>query len=129
MKRIGMLTPSSNTILEPETFAMLSALPDVSVHFGRFSVTEITLSDKGVGQFDIEPMLTAARLLAEAKVDCINGMVLRQDGSERTATRSCVPASAKKQAFHAHLSCWGSASCSVGSECMPSIWWTRTPRM
>ncbi len=71
MKRIGMLTPSSNTILEPETFAMLSALPDVSVHFGRFSVTEITLSDKGVGQFDIEPMLTAARLLAEAKVDGI----------------------------------------------------------
>ena len=46
MKRIllGMLTPSSNTVLEPVTQAMLAGLPEVSVHFSRFRVTEIALS-------------------------------------------------------------------------------------
>ena len=36
MARMGMLTPSSNTVLEPTTTAMLSGLPDVTVHFTRF---------------------------------------------------------------------------------------------
>ncbi|MGI9436378.1 MAG: maleate cis-trans isomerase family protein [Geminicoccaceae bacterium] len=74
-KRIGMLTPSSNTALEPLTSAMLAGLDDVSVHFGRFRVTRIALSEDALGQFDIEPMLAASRLLADAKVDaiCWNG--------------------------------------------------------
>ena len=38
--RIGMLTPSSNTALEPLTSAMLSGLPEVSAHFeGRLAGT------------------------------------------------------------------------------------------
>jgi Arginase family len=41
---LGMLTPSSNTILEPVTQAMVSGLAEVSVHFSRFKVTEIALS-------------------------------------------------------------------------------------
>lgn len=66
-----MLTPSSNTTLEPMTAAMLAALPEVSAHFGRFRVTEISLGSGSKGQFELEPILQAARLLADAKVDVI----------------------------------------------------------
>jgi maleate isomerase len=68
---LGMLTPSSNTILEPVSAAMLAALPDVSAHFGRFRVTEISLRDRALGQFDDEPILGACDLLADARVDTI----------------------------------------------------------
>ena len=47
MTRLGMLTPSSNTALEPITYAMLAGVEGVSVHFSRFKVTEITLSVAG----------------------------------------------------------------------------------
>lgn len=68
---LGMLTPSSNTALEPITSAMLSGLPGVSAHFARFSVTEISLRDQALGQFDDSKILEAATLLADAKVDVI----------------------------------------------------------
>ena len=70
-RRLGMLTPSSNTVLEPVTYAMLAGLPNVSVHFSRFKVTEIGLSDQALGQFDDSQILRAAELLAHAKVDVI----------------------------------------------------------
>jgi maleate isomerase len=69
--RLGMLTPSSNTMLEPVTARMLANLPDVSAHFGRFRVTEIGLGDAAVAQFDSAPMLAAASLLADAQCDTI----------------------------------------------------------
>jgi maleate isomerase len=69
--RLGMLTPSSNTTLEPVTSAMLGGLPQVSVHFSRFRVTEIALTDDALAQFDDRPILAAAELLAHAKVDVI----------------------------------------------------------
>ena len=74
-KFLGMLTPSSNTTLEPVTAAMLAGLPEVSAHFGRFRVTDIALSAKALGQFTIEPMLAAAELLADAHCHslCWNG--------------------------------------------------------
>lgn len=68
---LGMLTPSSNTVLEPVTSAMLSGLPEVSAHFGRFKVTEIALSERALGQFDDGEILRAADLLSHAKLDCI----------------------------------------------------------
>lgn len=68
---LGMLTPSSNTVLEPITSAMVASLPEVSVHFSRFRVTEIALSDRALGQFDPQPFLEAAQLLADANVDVI----------------------------------------------------------
>jgi maleate isomerase len=70
-KRIGMLTPSSNTVLEPVTSAMLAGLPDVTAHFGRFRVTEISLGASALAQFDEAPILAAAGLLADAKVGAI----------------------------------------------------------
>jgi len=68
---IGMLTPSSNTVLEPVTTAMLAGLPEVSVHFSRFRVTEIALSAGALAQFDDATISAAAELLADAKVDVI----------------------------------------------------------
>jgi maleate isomerase len=69
--RLGMLTPSSNTALEPLTQAMLAPLPETSAHFSRFRVTEIGLGDIAPRQFDDAPILRAAELLADAKADVI----------------------------------------------------------
>jgi maleate isomerase len=69
--RIGVLTPSSNTALEPLTSAIVSSLPDCSAHFSRFTVTEISLSPQALGQFDDSKILAAAELLADARVDVI----------------------------------------------------------
>jgi maleate isomerase len=68
---LGMLTPSSNTVLEPVTSAMVSGLSEVSAHFGRFRVTEISLRESALAQFDMAPILEAARLLADARVKVI----------------------------------------------------------
>ena len=68
---LGMLTPSSNTTLEPVTTAMLAGLSEASAHFGRFRVTEIALSARALGQFDDSEILRAAELLAHAKVQVI----------------------------------------------------------
>jgi maleate isomerase len=68
---LGMLTPSSNTVLEPVTAAMLAGLPDVTAHFARFRVTEISMRDQALGQFDLEPILAACDLLADARVASI----------------------------------------------------------
>ena len=67
--RLGILTPSSNTALEPLTSALLSGLPGASAHFARFRVTEISLRQASLGQFDNAAILDAARLLADARVD------------------------------------------------------------
>ena len=69
--RLGVLTPSSNTALEPLTSALAAAVPGCSAHFSRFKVTEIALSDQALGQFDDTKILAAAELLADAKVDVI----------------------------------------------------------
>jgi maleate isomerase len=68
---LGVLTPSSNTRLEPITAAMLAEIPEASAHFGRFRVTEIALSDAANAQFDDGEILRAASLLADAKVQAI----------------------------------------------------------
>lgn len=72
MARIGMLTPSSNTVLEPVTMQLLAGLPDVTAHFSRFKVTEIALDPGALAQFDDSEILRAAELLAHAKVDVIS---------------------------------------------------------
>lgn len=72
---VGMITPSSNTALEPVTARLLAGLPEVSVHAGRFRVTEISMGSSALGQFDMAPMLAAAELLADARCHaiCWNG--------------------------------------------------------
>lgn len=66
--RIGMLTPSSNSALEPETYRMLGSLEHVSAHFTRIPVTRIDLGEEATGQFDPATMTEAASLLAAARV-------------------------------------------------------------
>jgi maleate isomerase len=68
---LGMLTPSSNTVLEPVTTAMIAGLPEASAHFGRFKVTEIALTREALGQFDDGEILRAAELLSHARVGVI----------------------------------------------------------
>lgn len=68
---LGVLTPSSNTVLEPLSQAIVSGLDDVTVHFGRFRVTEISLDKKALNQFNHEPILEAAQLLSDAQVNVI----------------------------------------------------------
>ncbi len=99
---VGMLTPSSNTTLEPVTARMLAGLPEVTPHFGRFRVTEISLGARALGQFEQEPMLVAAELLADARCHsiCWNGTSagwlgfeadrkLCQAIEQRTRVRAC----------------------------------------
>lgn len=81
-----MLTPSSNTVLEPMTMRICGAAPDgVSVHFSRFRVTNISSDPSSRHQFADLPMLEAARLLADAKVDVIvwNGTSGGWEGLDR----------------------------------------------
>jgi maleate isomerase len=68
---LGMLTPSSNTVLEPVTAALLAAVAEASAHFSRFRVTEIGLSNSALAQFDDAEILRAAELLSHARVDVI----------------------------------------------------------
>nr|WP_263324461.1 aspartate/glutamate racemase family protein [Neobacillus sp. Marseille-Q6967] len=70
-KKIGMLTPSSNTVLEPICSKMTVGLENVTCHYARFEVTKISLEKDALSQFDFEPMLKAAEMLAHAEVDVI----------------------------------------------------------
>ncbi|WP_439119176.1 maleate cis-trans isomerase family protein [Marivita sp.] len=110
--RLGMLTPSSNTVLEPITAAMLHQLPDVSAHFARFRVVKISMEDDALGQFTNEPMLAAADLLADAKVQsiCWNGTssgwlgfdtdrTLIAEIEQRTGVPACSSVLAMKELF------------------------------
>lgn len=84
--RIGMLTPSSNSVLEPVTSRMLAGFGNqVTAHFGRFRVTEISMGAQSQSQFDSAPILAAADLLADAKVSVIawNGTSASWLGFER----------------------------------------------
>jgi maleate isomerase len=72
VRRIGHITPSSNTALEPLTYAMNRGLEhQLAHHFTRVSVTHLALSASSEAQFQLERMLAAARLLADAPLDAL----------------------------------------------------------
>lgn len=106
--RIGMLTPSSNTVLEPVTARILAETPAVTAHFSRFRVTQIGLSEAALGQFDSGPIVGAAELLADAAMAAIlwNGTSGAWTGfdadealSRAITERTGVPASTSVLAF------------------------------
>ncbi len=108
-KFIGVLTPSSNTALEPLTSAIVSDVPHVSAHFSRFPVTEISMREQSVNQFDPAVILEAAQLLADARVDviCWSGTSAGWLGIERDETlcrqiteRTGIPATTAVLALH-----------------------------
>jgi len=98
---LGMITPSSNTVVEPACADTLHGLSGVSAHFTRLRVTHISLDDSSSAQFDIAAMQDAASLLADAQVRsiCWNGtsaswLGLQRDealcASIRTQTGICA---------------------------------------
>lgn len=66
---LGVIVPSSNRIVEYVTASIVAQCPGVSAHYARVPVagSHVHLSDR----HDFEGMLTAARLLADARVDAI----------------------------------------------------------
>ena len=69
VRTIGTIVPSSNTVVERVTQAILAGRPDVSAHFARipFAGDKVHLSN----QHDLDAMVQAARSLADARMDVI----------------------------------------------------------
>lgn len=71
-KRIGMIVPSSNTVVEPICSRIFAGMEDlVTVHYSRLPVVRVSMDRDSDRQFEIEAMLQAANQLAQAKVDAI----------------------------------------------------------
>lgn len=71
-KKIGMITPSSNTTLEPVCSHLLGELEEcVTIHYTRLKVKDVTLERKSKLQFQTDKILYAAELLCDANVDVI----------------------------------------------------------
>jgi maleate isomerase len=64
--RVGLLIPSSNSLIEPEYYSVMP--PSVSVHFARLTMTEV--SDAGFARQDAD-VDAQSRLLATANVEVI----------------------------------------------------------
>jgi maleate isomerase len=64
--RVGLLIPSSNSLIEPEYYAVMPR--SVSVHFARLTMTEVT--DAGLARQNEDVALQSAQL-AEANVEVI----------------------------------------------------------
>ncbi len=71
-KLLGMLTPSSNTVLETILPDMVRDLPGVTCHFGRFGTVEVAEEEMASGHFPDDAMVDAAELLAQARMDAIS---------------------------------------------------------
>lgn len=85
-KRIGMIVPSSNTVVEPICSRIFFGMEDVvTVHYSRLEVVNVSLDDNSTRQFAVDTMLRAADQLAQAKVDAIiwNGTAGSWLGIER----------------------------------------------
>lgn len=87
-RRLGMLAPSSNTVLEPETYKLLPSDGSVTAHVSRLRVTQISDGPQSRAQFDLDKICDAADLLADAAVDQIlwNGTAASWLGFDRDAT-------------------------------------------
>lgn len=87
-RRIGMIAPSSNTVLEPETMRLVAPLgDDVTVHFARVGVLQIQASAQSDSQFAFDGLIAAADLLAGVRPDLIvwNGTAASWLGLSRDA--------------------------------------------
>lgn len=72
-RRIGMITPSSNTALEPINSEITARLQReaFTLHYSRFVVNVISLDPGSLSQFTHGLMVEAARLLADGRMDVI----------------------------------------------------------
>ncbi len=65
--RIGMLTPSSNSVVEPWCYKIIGSIKNVSVHFGRVEVLWIDDKEASLSQFYDENMIKGFDLLSHVK--------------------------------------------------------------
>lgn len=100
-QRVGHITPSSNTVLEPLTARMNLAFDGhVSHHFTRIGVRTIGLDTAAARQFGEDAFANAARLLNDADVHAIlwngtsgswTGVTAEVELCDRLATETGVP--------------------------------------
>ncbi|MDB2455516.1 hypothetical protein N9W76_05175 [Planktomarina temperata] len=96
-KRIGIVIPSSNVVIEPLVVQRFQGSPD-TVHFSRLSVLDVKLDAQSLAQFEMEEHLRAARQLCDARVDVIVwGGAPLPVGWASSMTRNIANASPKKQ--------------------------------
>lgn len=69
--RIGLMIPSSNTVVESELPKLISKDRPVSLHFARLGVTHISASAKSKAQFEMNRMIETAITLADAEPNVI----------------------------------------------------------
>ncbi|GAB4524575.1 MAG: aspartate/glutamate racemase family protein [Roseibium sp.] len=67
MRRLGLLIPSSNVVLEP----LAAKQPGLQVHVTRLGVLDVKLDAGSRAQFEMDKQVGAAKLLCDAKVDAI----------------------------------------------------------
>ena len=70
VKRIGILLPSSNSVLEPLA-VKTSVESNISFHFSRLGVIDITMAPHSINQFTLAAQCDAGKLLCDANVDCV----------------------------------------------------------
>lgn len=116
-RKIGHITPSSNTVLEPLTACINADVEDrVSHHYTRIAVERITLEERHTRQFTPARMVDAAVLLADAGVDAIvwngtsggwNGIEADREICALITERTGVPATTSTLAQLAALAALG----------------------
>src|SRR5690348_17174946 len=102
-QRVGHITPSSNTVLEPLTARMNISLDgQVSHHFTRIGVRTIGLDTAAARQFGEETLASAARLLNDAHIHAVvwngtsgswTGVTAEVELCHRLETETGVPVS------------------------------------
>lgn len=86
--RVGMIIPSSNTVVEQELARMGAALPEVSLHYARFRLTAVSVADPAGAYYDSGLIQNAGESLADARCAAIvwNGSAGGVVGFERDRT-------------------------------------------
>jgi maleate isomerase len=116
MKRLGMLVPSSNTVVEPATMRHMAGIEGVSVHVSRLGVVMISADQGSLQQFDVDRVVAAAQLLADAKVDLILwngtaaswlGFARDREMVEAITAATGIPATTAVMALNARLRALG----------------------
>ena len=116
--RLGFIVPSSNTAVEPVVTNVINTVNKkvtsvhITTHFSRFRVTQISLDASAQSQFQLDAIVEAASLLADAKVDAIiwagtSAGWLGLDTDRRLCreitTRFNIPATTSTMALIEHL--------------------------